>query len=1425
MLSMQHEPIYPLPTDEQPIDLFIAPLNSDALPDMAVLSATGKLTTAQNKGDNTWTNVKTVDLGIGPACSLIGGNFTGDQIADLVVQGPDGVYVFKGDGDNGYSLLQTISATTAGMLAPGSGRIRASAAMLDGDGKLDLATVSPGSDEIWVLQGTGNGFKAAPRQFSSGGDEPIAVVSGNFLGDGAPDLAVGHRDGTVTFLEGDGKGNFALRPSASVAGLGPVRDLQSTDWDGDGDLDLFVSSDNEVRILVHTNDPLAENPLVNGDFSAGLTGWTSEVVGTSANGLAGTVSGLGGMAQLRENESFLTSLAQEFVVPPTPQTISFDLAGLSLENPQGGIPDAFEVSLLDANMNSLIPTIGPNATSFFNVNPGGQYSLAPGVTRNGTHITVNISGLTPGTHAKLFFDLIGNKPGTGSTASIDNVQIEPHAIYADNFTAAPLAGPFDAPAGMTVGDFNGDGYADLVVADSGSNKLILFEGNGRGQAVRSEFGLSSFGNGALAVAGGKLTAGDSSDDAVVALFGSAMVMTPLYTLIDNTPPEATLVSPEPGTVVLNDLSQIKLRFNEAVVDSGPAGQHSVTNPAAYQLVNVGPNGIYDGGTGDDVIVPLASVSYDSAAFEAVLAVDPVALPLLGGQYRLAIQGDDPLWSIEDLAGNRLGGGLDVGMAFTVNRAPVVLTPQNIQGFEGEEASLNVSFTDPGFLDAHTALIDWGDGTIEPATVVETNGNGTVTGIHIYADNGNYTFRVTVQDAAGNSSFAVGTALIGNMAPTVSGQNQSAVEGLPQSFSASFQDHGFTNILAGTHESFSASIDWGDGSPLDPVEVLVTNGQAGVPTAGTVSGGHTYRNNGSYTGIVTVTDDDGGTGLATFTITVENALPTVLSLSSVAGNEGGEVQLSGTFSDPGIADTHTALVHWGDGSTSAGLVAETDGQGTVAATHIYADNGNYNVWLEVIDNAGGIGERAGTATIANVAPTATTLVGPEVIAGSPVNISVATFVDPGYTNAAAGTQETFSAEIDWGDGSGAQPGTITVQQGEAGRATQGVVSGTHTYQNAGTYTVLVTVHDDDGGVDIAELSVVVLEGQSNGLRIVDFDKNAQGNSLSSGTVITDQWAAWGMHVTTNNPTTNPARIFDSSLPMCGYWDLVTPNILFGGLGIGSGGMPGAVGENRMSLGNVLVVGSENMCGWHPANSGTLVFTFDNPVTLREIHLLDIDLGCNEGLSATYWKQSQNLSKWKGFSPEDNFNQVFGVNDNPSLTLLGALSRTGCGCNALASQAVAALLNDAESTINYRYDYASIMADVQSAYATNCFDPAKNRLATENNRGLDSNNESGGAIVMYDAAGAIVAVREITPLGSNSFQSVALNAAGVSRMEVRFVGTGAVGELIFARPNDAGARGFQPGSIRWTLRRIPCSITASRALCREVSALPECPSRGG
>ncbi len=85
------------------------------------------------------------------------------------------------------------------------------------------------------------------------------------------------------------------------------------------------------------------------------------------------------------------------------------------------------------------------------------------------------------------------------------------------------------------------------------------------------------------------------------------------------------------------------------------------------------------------------------------------------------------------------------------------------------------------------------------------------------------------------------------------------------------------------------------------------------------------------------------------------------------------------------------------------------------------------------------------------------------------------------------------------------------------------------------------------------------------------------------------------------------IFNSSQPTGGDWDLGSPNEAFGGPGRGAGGGEGQPGENRLPQGNVLII-SEDMDSTDPDDywaGGTFILTFEQPMDISAVHLLDID----------------------------------------------------------------------------------------------------------------------------------------------------------------------------------------------------------------------------
>lgn len=120
--------------------------------------------------------------------------------------------------------------------------------------------------------------------------------------------------------------------------------------------------------------------------------------------------------------------------------------------------------------------------------------------------------------------------------------------------------------------------------------------------------------------------------------------------------------------------------------------------------------------------------------------------------------DNPSQTVRARIADKDGGYSEYTAVVPVsNVAPTVgpimapLDPMQV----GAAVSTTAAFTDPGILDTHTAVWDWGDGTTSAGTVTEVGGSGQVGGSHAYAAAGIYMVRLTVIDkdgGVGTSSF-------------------------------------------------------------------------------------------------------------------------------------------------------------------------------------------------------------------------------------------------------------------------------------------------------------------------------------------------------------------------------------------------------------------------------------------------------------------------------------------------------------------------------------------------------------------------------------------------------------------------------------------------------------------------------------------------
>lgn len=536
LLAVASPPTQSLSVADEPIAIESGLIDNDPIADMVALSRHGQLSVALNANNGSWRSLSNLDLGLGPVFGMTGSSLNGDAYLDLVAIGPTSARVLYGDGAGSFRLGPQLVAPSGSRFQPTDNDTTvATVGLLNNDFLPDIVFLEPTQNRIAVYYGSGTESFASPLTFATGGIDPTAIAMGDVVGDQRADLVVGHRDGTLAFLVGTttptGLDTWSIDSSATVRNSSSIQSLAVGDLDRDNDDDVAVSAGSNAFVLRRDASRLASSPIENGSFERGLSGWTFTTAGARDGQTAGAASALGGSAQLIENSSLLTSLTQSFVVPPTPQSISVSISAISLEFVDGAIPDALELSLLASDQTSLVPTHRDGTTSYFNATGTSSGSphvrLASGVSYANGIVMLDISNLVPGSQATLVIDLIGNPPGESSTATIANVSISPDTIFSHSFTNNQLPGAFTRTGTITMGDVNADDLVDIVLSDSGSNRVVVFNGTSTGGAfTREDIDLSTFGGAPTAIT---LAALDSlaGIDLAIALPTRDVVLSPL----------------------------------------------------------------------------------------------------------------------------------------------------------------------------------------------------------------------------------------------------------------------------------------------------------------------------------------------------------------------------------------------------------------------------------------------------------------------------------------------------------------------------------------------------------------------------------------------------------------------------------------------------------------------------------------------------------------------------------------------------------------------------------------------------------------------------------------------------------------------------------------------------------------------------------
>ena len=358
------------------------------------------------------------------------------------------------------------------------------------------------------------------------------------------------------------------------------------------------------------------------------------------------------------------------------------------------------------------------------------------------------------------------------------------------------------------------------------------------------------------------------------------------------------------------------------------------------------------------------------------------------------------------------------------------TPVGVSGgpYAGDEGvPVTVDGSGAGDIDGTIVQWEWDCEEDGVFEIVSSSPTATCT----YDDNDVYYVALRVTDDDGGVNTVITSMAIDNLAPVITAANfpSAPTESIPASFSG----------RVGGHDREAQRV------------ALVAVGHR--------EGGHDRVQVGDRDHRL-VEDVDAAVS------SIANVAPTITSVVAPGtGDEGEALQFDVVSDDVGVADipAHVATWDWGDGTSDTGA----------SLTHAYIDQGTWTVTLTVDDQDGGTVSQTMTVVTSNVAP---------LITSTPP------------TNAIQGTLYTYQVVV-------TEPGDDVLEISLAASApagmtideATGLIEYTATYAQslAGPYTVVISVTDNEGGVDGQVYTLNVLSADTDGDGIADDWETANG----------------------------------------------------------------------------------------------------------------------------------------------------------------------------------------------------------------------------------------------------------------------------------------------------------------------------------------------
>lgn len=428
--------------------------------------------------------------------AIVIADMNGDNHPDIVTADSfsDGVSVLIGGGSTVVATHKYSGPLFVDHLAVGD---------FNGDGHPDTVAITsiPTSfshNNVQTMLGNGDGTLRGGFNYSfvSGGaaGSPIKIISADFNNDGRPDIAISDGANRITVLANSDNFNFSIvTPANPVPDF--ALDMVATDINHDGNQDIILIGFGTISVLPGNGNGTFQAPL---SQTIPFNGFRAIAVGDFNNDGQLDIA-FTGADQTFTTIGFLLGNGDGTFQPLEPQNILT----------AGELPTAIAVGDFngDGNLDLAVANGGNGATNssvtIFLGNGHAQFTPVAqqptvGVFPRGmiSAIDLNHDGI---------LDLVVGNSGNGGPGSISVL------LGNGDGTFKPAASlPLEASAfAITVNDFDGDGFADIAVLESGSS-VDLFTNHGDGTFPQASAHYTA-GGGALSLTAADLDSGGAQD--------------------------------------------------------------------------------------------------------------------------------------------------------------------------------------------------------------------------------------------------------------------------------------------------------------------------------------------------------------------------------------------------------------------------------------------------------------------------------------------------------------------------------------------------------------------------------------------------------------------------------------------------------------------------------------------------------------------------------------------------------------------------------------------------------------------------------------------------------------------------------------------------------------------------------------------------